>query len=193
MVLYVETVSRGFYDVELKLAAETTMLHLKPGELVALEHGGRYYVFLVLSPSAFFGCQWTFALHRTFLEPPLNMEIDLSTEKGFVALIDFIKPRRANAVIRIRKGIETTRFLSFDRTKALIREPDGTALWFIYDRNSRILKKVPSLSKDEMDYPIWSGMHAEDAFELIDGHWNPRILVSGADSGQYPRTPKHGG
>jgi len=169
------------------------MQHLRPGELVSLEHDRKHYVFLILSSSAFFGCQWTFALHRTFPEVPPGSAINVHTESGFVALIDFIVPRRAKAVVRISKGIETSSYLSFTRTKALIRGGGGPALWFIYDRRSQILKKVPSLSTEELDYPIWSGMKSSEAYELIDAQWSPRVLVSASSKGQYPRQAKTGG
>ncbi len=169
------------------------MQHLKPGELVALAHEARHYVFLILSRSAFFGCQWTFALHRTFSELPPASSIDVQAESGFVALIDFIEPRRANAVVRIAKSIETSSYLSFTRTKALIRRGVvGPALWYIYDRQSRILKQEPSLLEEELDYPIWSGMKSAEAYELVDARWTPRILVSESSTGQYPRRPKPG-
>ncbi|HEX6319815.1 MAG TPA: hypothetical protein VFZ84_13230 [Burkholderiales bacterium] len=74
------------------------MQRLKPGELVVLENGGKHYVL-----------------------PPAG-SIDLPAESGFVALIDFIEPRRANAVARIGKGLQTDSHLSFTRTKALIRQ-----------------------------------------------------------------------
>ena len=155
------------------------MQHLKPGELVSLEHGGRHYVFLILSRSAFFGCQWTFALHRTFSEVPGDGSIDLNAESGFVALIDFIEPRRSNAVVRIRKGVETSTYLSFTRTKKLIDQGVlGPPLWYIYDRAWRILKQEPELTEEELDYPIGSGMKAHEAFELVDARWTPRVLVS---------------
>jgi hypothetical protein len=155
------------------------MQHLKPGELVSLEHGGRHYAFLILSRSAFFGCQWTFALHRTFSEVPGDGSIDLDAESGFVALIDFIAPRRSNAVVRIRKGVETSTYLSFTRTKKLIDQGVlGPPLWYIYDRAWRILKQEPELTEEELDYPIGSGMKAHEAFELVDARWTPRVLAS---------------
>jgi hypothetical protein len=164
------------------------MQHLKPGELVSLENDGRHYVFLILSPSAFFGCQWTFALHRTFPEVPPASAIDVHAESGFVALIDFIAPRRSNSVIRISKGIDTSSFLSFTRTKLLIRGGLNTPdLWYIYDRQWRILKQVPSLSAEELDYPVGSGMKAFEAYELVDAQWTPRILVKASGKGHYPR------
>ena len=168
------------------------MQHLKPGELVALGNGGKHYVFLILSRSAFFGCQWTFALHRTFAEVPPEESIDLPAESGFVALIDFIEPRRANAVVRIGKGLETDPHLSFTRTKALIRQGVmGPPLWYIYDRAFRILKQEPSLTEEELDYPIGSGMKAHEAFELVDARWTPRVLVDpSVNTGQYPRRRK---
>ena len=168
------------------------MQHLKPGELVALEDGGKHYVFLILSRSAFFGCQWTFALHRTFAGVPPAGSIEVPAESGFVALIDFIEPRRANAVVRIAKGLETDSLMSFTRTKALIRRGVmGPPLWYIYDRAFRILKQEPSLAEEELDYPIGSGMKAHEAFELVDARWTPRILVDpSVNTGQYPRRPK---
>ncbi|HEX2198570.1 MAG TPA: hypothetical protein VHG88_08115 [Burkholderiales bacterium] len=168
------------------------MQHLKPGDLVALEHAGKHYVFLVLSRSAFFGCQWTFAFHRTFPEVPAGGSINLSGESGFVALIDFIEPRRANTVARISKGLDPSPHLAFTRTKALIRQGVlGPPLWYIYDRAFRILKQEPALAEEELDYPIGSGMKAHEAFELVDARWRPRVLVDPSiHTGQYPRRPK---
>lgn len=164
------------------------MQHLKPGDLISLENGGRHYLFLILSRSAFFGCQWTFALHRTFSEVPPDGSIDVPAESGFVALIDFIEPRRANAVVRISKGLETSSYLSFTRTKLLIRRGLlGPPLWYIYDRAFRILKEEPTLTEEELDYPIGSGMKSSEAFELVDARWTPRILVSPSAKGHYPR------
>ena len=66
------------------------MQHLRPGELIALENQGAYYIFVILSKSAFFGCQWSFALHQFYPRLPAFEEIQLSQSEGFVALIDFI-------------------------------------------------------------------------------------------------------
>lgn len=164
------------------------MQHLKEGDLIALEDHGRWCVFLILSKSAFFGCQWAFALYQTFGEiPPVN-SLELSPNNGFVALIDFIEPRRENKIVRIDKGMEIERCMSFQRMKALIRKhpPDGTALWYIYDRNFSILEKKKSLLPKELDYPIASGMKADRSFQLITSRWSPRVLVAVSDSGHYP-------
>jgi hypothetical protein len=169
------------------------MQHLKPGELVTLHKGGSYYVFLVLSPSAFFGCQWAFAFHRTHISLPGVSDISLDQPQGFVALIDFIKPRRSNSVIRIGKGIDPKPFLGFDLVKALIRMPGQDSLWYIYNRhNSAILRKTSALSRQEIDFPVWSGVHADVAVHLIEAKWVPSVLVSPAASGQYPLPRNHG-
>jgi hypothetical protein len=169
------------------------MQHLKSGELVTLHKDGNYYVFLILSPSAFFGCQWAFAFHKVHLSLPGVSDIGLNQPQGFVALIDFIKPRRSNSIIRISKGIDPKPFLNFDLVKALIRMPGQDALWYIYDRhNSAILRKTYTLSRQEIDFPIWSGVHAYDTIHLIEAKWDPSVLVSPAVSGQYP-LPKNDG
>jgi hypothetical protein len=165
------------------------MLHLNAGELIALKHQGRYYIFLVLSKSAFFGCQWTFSLYQTYEELPTVNALELSPKNGFVALIDFIEPRRSNEVISIAKKINVDAYMSFARTKALIRSYPfgGTALWYIYDQKFAILEKKQSLSAEELQYPIGSGMKASEVFELVDARWSPEVLVSISESGQYPR------
>jgi len=163
------------------------MQHLKPGELVALNQNGRYYVFLILSPSAFFGCQWALAFYKTHDSCPSADDIGIDHPEGFVALIEFIVPRRTNSIIRMAKGVDVSRFIAFDLVKALIRMPEQEALWHIYNRhNSEILRKVPALSGNELDYPIWSGVHASEATRLIESRWHPDILVSPSDTGQYP-------
>ena len=167
------------------------MQHLKPGELVALRKDERYFVFLILSPSAFFGCQWTFAFHDHHQALPGAADIDLAHPRGFVALIDFIKPRRSDSVIRISKGIDPSPFLEFSLVKALIRMPGQPTLCYIYDRHSSaIVRQKPDLSAEEMDFPIWSGVHAYDAIHLIQTEWRPSILISRAASGQYPLPPR---
>lgn len=165
------------------------MQHLSAGELIALKYNERFYIFLVLSKSAFFGCQWTFALHETYAEVPAIETMDISPNNGFVALVDFIEPRRKDEAIRIAKKLNVDAYISFTKTKALIRSYpfDGSALWYIYDRNFSILEKKPSLSKEELMYPIGSGMKASEVFELVDARWNPEILVSVSGTGQYPR------
>jgi hypothetical protein len=163
------------------------MQHLKPGDLVALQQDNSYYVFLVLSPAAFFGCQWAFAFHGAYLELPGASEVDATSRAGFVALIDFIGPRRTDSLVRIAKGIDPRPFLEFEFVKALISMRGEEPLWYIYDRHSsEILRKIPKLSKNEIDFPIWSGIDARDAIELIRAKWTPRILASPGDDGQYP-------
>ena len=82
---------------------------------------------------------------------PGDGSIDLTAESGFVALIDFIEPRRSNAVVRIRKGVETSTYLSFTRTKKLIDQGVlGPPLWYIYDRAWRILKQEPELTEERL-------------------------------------------
>jgi hypothetical protein len=163
------------------------MQHLKPGELVALRKNENFYVFLVLSSPAFFGCPWAFAFHTSYTSLPSASEIDLTRPNGFVALIDFIEPRRSNSINRICKGIDPGPFLEFSFTKALIRSPGQQAIWYIYDRDtSAILRKTHSLLPQEMAFPIWSGVHAYDSIRLIQNKWDPSVLVSPAASGQYP-------
>jgi hypothetical protein len=163
------------------------MQHLKPGELVALHKDGSHYVFLILSRSAFFGCQWAFAFHESHPSLPSTSDIDLAQPQGFAALIDFIHPRRSNSVIRISKGIDPKPFLNFELAKALIRMPGQESLWYIYNRHSSaILRKTPALSEQEMGFPIWSGVRTDEAIHLIQTKWEPSVLVSPAISGQYP-------
>jgi len=163
------------------------MQHLRPGELIALENQGAYYIFVILSKSAFFGCQWSFALHQFYPRLPAFEEIQLSQSEGFVALIDFIEERKADSVHRIGKGIDVAPYLEFEHTKAFIRDQNGGGEWFIYARNFQILEKKSKLEVCELEYPIGSGMKARESFELIDKKWTPRILVHPEERGQFPR------
>ncbi len=162
------------------------MQHLRPGELITLENDGEYFVFLILSKSAFFGCQWSLAFHQYFQAVPSVEQVQLNTAAGFVALIDFIDERRSDSVLRITKSIDVGSYLAFDYMKAFIRNQNGEGEWYIYRRNFEIADKKYKLEPHELDYPIASGMKARDAYKLIKGKWTPRTLVHPGESGQFP-------
>lgn len=162
------------------------MQHLRPGELIALEHDGEYFVFLILSKSAFFGCQWTLSFHQYFHVLPSVDEIQLNPAEGFVALIDFIDERRTDSIHRIAKSIDVEPYLDFNFMKAFIRDQNGGGQWYIYRRSFGIAAKKNQLKTRELDYPIASGMKAREAYKLIKGKWTPRILVQRDEAGQFP-------
>jgi len=160
---------------------------LAAGDLAAVGSADTYYYFLILSGSAFFGCQWAFAFHckSTDLLPP--NEVLAGRNNGFLALIDFIAERRRNDLIRLVKGAPTTGFFKGDHVRARIDAQDGTFAWYIYDRNtSEIVAKVDALTGEQRNFPIWSGLKCSDSFKLIDSAYTNSHLHTVVGSGQFP-------
>lgn|GEM_PF-1877353 len=161
------------------------MQHVREGNLIAIQSDEKYYYFLILSKSAFFGCQWAHAFHRTSAEL-LNEKEILGCTKGFRALIDFIEPRRADSIVKISKKVDIGPFFTPSKLKARIDTYGGGHQWFIYSSTFSILKKQRFLMPWQKSYPIASGMKCNDAHKLIDKEWVVSQIVSKEGAGQYP-------
>lgn len=82
------------------------MIHVKPGNLIAVSAEGRYYYALVLkSLMPRINGHWCFIFHKT--SEDLLSAPDLLTEgaSGFYELVDFIWAKRQNRLIRIAEKI----------------------------------------------------------------------------------------
>ncbi len=161
------------------------MQHVKPGNLISIESNGNYYYFLVLSKSAFFGCQWTFAFHKTS-NSLLSIGEILNSKEGFRALIDFIEERRTDSVIKIGKQIDIAPFFKPSKLKARIDTYGGGHQWFIYSPTFSILKKQSRLLPRQKSYPIANGMKCQDSLKLIDKNWVVSQVVREEGQGQFP-------
>ena len=161
------------------------MQHVKSGDLIGIEDNGKYYYYLVLSKSALFGCQWSYAFHITSDSLLTESEI-LSSKGGFRALVDFIDQRRANKVIKISKQIDMLPYAKETKLKARIDTYGGGHQWFIYSPTFSILKKQKLLMPWQKSYPIASGMSCQDSYKLIDKKWVIFQVVSTEGKGQYP-------
>ena len=143
------------------------MQHIKSGNLISIEDGGKYYYYLVLSKSAFFGCQWAYAFHITSTKLLAEDEI-VNSKEGFRALIDFIEPRRVNKCIKISKKIDVSPYFKESKLKARIDTYGCGHQWFIYSPTFSILKKQKILMPWQKSYPIASGVSCQDSYKLID-------------------------
>ena len=161
------------------------MQHVKEGNLISVSFKGTYYYFLILSKSAFFGCQWTYAFHKTS-KKLLSKEEVLKSKEGFRALIDFIEDRRTNSIIKIDKNINIEPFFVSSKLKARIDTFGGGHEWYIYSPEFKILKKQKLLMPWQKSFPIASGMGCNKAFGLIDEKWTISQVVRIEGEGQYP-------
>jgi hypothetical protein len=159
--------------------------HVKSGNLIGVEGNGKYYYFLVLSKSAFFGCQWAYAFHKTSSSLLSENEI-LNSKEGYRALIDFIEERRENQVIKISKQIDISLFFKPSKLKARIDTYGGGHEWFIYSPTFSILKKQRRLMPWQKKFPIASGMKCKEAFTLTDKKWVISQVVRNEGEGQFP-------
>jgi len=151
---------------------------------VCIEDGGHYYNFLVLSGSAFFGCQWAYCFHSITKE--ISNSRVLLTGNGFLALVDFIEERRNNSVIKIKKNIDTAPYFKGTKLKARIDNHNGGHQWYIYNQSFEILKKQNKLLPWQKKYPIASGLKCRDAIKLVDKKWETTQVVYEEGRGQFP-------
>ena len=160
------------------------MQHLKKGDLVCIENSGYYYYFLILSGSAFFGCQWAYSFHSVTKETTNSREI--LEGNGFLALVDFIEERRSNSVIKIERNIDSTPYFKETKLKARIDTYNGGHQWYIYSTNFEIPKKQNKLLPGQKKYPIASGLKCKDAMKLMDKKWVISQVVCEEGRGQFP-------
>jgi hypothetical protein len=160
--------------------------HVKKEDLVCIEASGSYYYFLILSGSAFFGCQWSYIFHSVTKEISKVSEILKSRDDGFLALVDFIEERRRNVVTKVEKKIDTSPFFEKTKLKARIDTFGGGHKWYIYDLNFNILKKQNGLLPWQKSYPIATGMKCRDAMKLIDKKWIISQVIYEEGQGQFP-------
>ncbi len=161
------------------------MQHVKSGNLISIEENGKYYYYLVLSDSAFFGCQWVYAFHITS-DKLLEENKILNSKEGFRALVDFIEQRRLNKVEKISKQVDVYPYFKESKLKARIDTYGGGHQWFIYSTEFDILKKQKKLMPWQKSYPIASGMSCLDSYKLIDKKWIISQVVRSEGEGQYP-------
>ena len=162
------------------------MQHVKQGNLIAINDGEVFCYFLILSGSAFFGCQWAYAFHITSGELLSENEVLESHGHGFPALIDFIEERRTNSIVKINTKIDTTKYEVTSNLKARIDQYGGGHLWYIYTPDFSIIGKQEKLDKEQYQLPIASGLKAKDSISLIHKRWVVSNVVMEEGCGQYP-------
>jgi hypothetical protein len=87
------------------------MIHVKPGNLVAVFADGRYYYAAVLKnlmPRA--RGHWCFVFHKTSEQILSAGEVLNGAEIGFYDLVDFIWAKRQNRLIRIAERVAVESF-----------------------------------------------------------------------------------
>ena len=164
------------------------MQHVKDGDLISIEEDGKFYYFLILSRSAFFGCQWCYAFHLTSEKLETEESILSTFGEGLHMLVDFIDERRENRVIKVSKKIDTSNYQNKQNLKAKIKEPNGTFRWYIYSQNFNILAIQDELFKDQYSFPIGSGNKFKDAKRIINLKWYLHQVLFRDDQGNFPFT-----
>ncbi|MEH6462294.1 MAG: hypothetical protein V7771_00005 [Shewanella psychromarinicola] len=162
------------------------MQHVRQGNLIAIQHDGEYHYFLVLTESAFFGCQWSYCFYKTSNGLLAEDEILKTYGNGFPALVDFIIERRANEVVKISKKVDVSSFQITSNLKARIDQYGGGHKWYIYSPGFSKIAQQGRLKPEQECLPIASGLKAKDAIRLIKTKWKIENVVTEEGRGQYP-------
>jgi hypothetical protein len=160
--------------------------HVRPGNLIAIGEGNKFYYFLVLSGSAFFGCQWAYCFYESSIDL-LDSTDNLKTYgDGFPALVDFIEQRRENEIVKVGSSLDVSSYKVTSNLKARIDQYGGGHLWYIYSPGFSIIDKQAHLAPEQHGFPIASGLKAIDAIRLIQRRWKINEVVTEEGCGQYP-------
>jgi hypothetical protein len=124
------------------------MIHVAPGDLVAVAARGRYYYALVIERIRMFGGSWTFAFHRTSESLLAPEELLEGPRSGFNAFVDFIWAKRERRLLRLARQVDASPFRGPGRLKGTHAVKEKAAFWFIYDMAFQHVKRESRLSRE---------------------------------------------
>ncbi|MDQ4076708.1 MAG: hypothetical protein M3220_10755 [Chloroflexota bacterium] len=149
------------------------MIRLSPGDLIAVESGGRFYYAVILSPVALFGGHWAYVFHRSSSDL-LSSETLLSGDtSGYHAYVDFIWAKRENRITRIAKKVDVQPFSSVDRLKSTHATQGKAHLWFLYDLEHQELGRVEHLTQEQKRFPLRERIDDTIMVERVEQRWTP--------------------
>lgn len=149
------------------------MIHIRPGDLIAVRFEGRYYYSLILDRIRLFGGNWVYVFHRTsvgLLEADVFLD---GRQPGFHAFVDFIHAKREDRITRIQRKIDPGLYPAPGFLKAAHEHKHKASQWFIYDMDFNLVKRVQRLKRAEKKYPNWSRIDDTIMAKLVDEAWMP--------------------
>lgn len=149
------------------------MIQIAPGDLVAVEAGGRYYYALILDRVRLFGGNWVFVFHASSDRVLSAAEILAGAPLGFHAFVDFIWAKRENRLTRIARKLDATAFQGPGRLRGTHAIKEKAQQWFIYDMDGKLLKRVSRLTAEEATYPNYSRIDDTIMIDLANTRWRP--------------------
>ena len=151
------------------------MLHIRAGDLVAVEKGGLYVLAAILSKQALFGGHWTFVFHGTRPDPHSAATTECRT--GFNAAVDFLIPKRDGRIIRVS---QKNNFTELNGPELLQQAPLKGEMnyriwrWKTNGRDeAEFVQFTASPSVEERSLPHYSCIGADFAWNLARRGWTP--------------------
>jgi hypothetical protein len=155
------------------------MIRIAPGDVLAIQHDGRYVYAAVLTRQILFGGHWSFIYHGAF---PRLMPIDelLAVElRGFNAVVDYIQPNREKRLVRIAKKVDTSRYPNPPLVKSHFGPPIARRdVWKILrwtDKEQQVveIKMTYEPTAQELSLPNHECLSANYAWGLAERDWTP--------------------
>jgi hypothetical protein len=154
------------------------LIHLRPGDLVAVETKDRFHYALLLERIRLFGGHWTFAFYLTSANLLSPTEVLDRTPSGFHAFVDFIWGKREGRITRLARNVGLEPFAGPGLLKqSNTSDPAQATIWFIYDMSFKELKRTPTLSSPERKYPFRSRIDDVIMCDRIDRRWSPECSL----------------
>jgi hypothetical protein len=149
------------------------MVQLRPGDLVAVQHGNAYVLFAVITKQILFGGHWCFVFHGPQSALPANG--NRVSGPGFNAAVDFIVPKREKRVFQISKGNDFSSLGGPDLLKqSPLRGEANYRIWRWMNgkrEDAEYVRFTTSPTPEEMSAPHYSCIRADFACELAKRGW----------------------
>lgn len=149
------------------------MIQIRPGDLVAIEHGGRFYYAIVLSKLFMVGAQLVYAFHRTTQTLETCQSVLSSDSEGFHYLVDFVIAKRRGCIHRIARNLSTADLTSFRYYRQDGPTYGLNRTWAIWDREAKLVSTPAELTDEQWSYPVLKACQYGRLCQAIDGRWKP--------------------
>jgi hypothetical protein len=148
------------------------VIQLRPGDLVAVSSGGRYFYCLILDRIRMFGGNWTYVFHGSSGSILTANQVLERTHDGFHAFVDFIHAKREARLERLARGVDTRPYAGPGYLKRTFTLFDRVQPWFISDMNFREIRRVDELS-EEKTYPLEERIDDSVMADRAEKRWTP--------------------
>ena len=170
----------AFMSSLLRFPAARITFRISAGDILAIEHNGRYVYAAVLTRQILFGGHWSFFYHGTFPGLlPIDRFLGLQI-RGFNAVVDYIQPNRENRLIRLAKKAETGRYTDPPLVKSHFAPPIARRdVWKILkwtnkeQTDAEEIKTTYDPTAEELSLPNHGCLSADFAWKLAEQEWTP--------------------